>query len=456
MSLLRSISGLRATLGNSLTPDVVARHAVAFAQHCKNATIVVGRDGRPSGMWIEDIVVGALRACGCTVRVLGMVPTPTVQLDVEHSNAAGGIVITASHNPEEWNGLKFIGADGVFLSPQECTALWSLADSPVQSLPRQQQAGRVERNEHAIAMHLERVLELEAVSSAPKTTGGTVVVDAVNSSGSDIIPMLLERMGYSVVRLFCDGTGIFPHTPEPIAENLVLLGEAVRQHHADFGVAVDPDADRLVLVDDSGKPIGEEYTVTLAIWRVLQYMQQGSVGLANRSVAVNYSTTRMVDDVAERYGVNVYRSAVGEVNVVRCMQQNNAVIGGEGSGGVIYPTCHNGRDSVVALALITSLLRVSSYTLREGCDAIPRYSMIKTKIPLQGIPDITQSLADYATTIPDATVSRDDGIHAAWNDRWIHIRTSNTEPIARIIAEAPTSQTAEQVIAEARRILGVV
>lgn len=451
MPLIRSISGLRATLGTDLTPECVTRHAAAFAAFCPPGTLIIGRDGRPSGEWIQDILVGTLRACGRSVRLLEMVPTPTVQLEVEHSDASGGIVITASHNPEQWNGLKFLGSDGVFLGPAQCAMLWCLADEAATSLQHSQQAGSVVRVTAATDNHIERVMSLPAVSRGI-TSGQTVVVDAVNASGSVCVPQLLERLGYNVVRLHCNSSGIFPHTPEPIPENLGQLCDAVREHAAAFGVAVDPDADRLVLVDHTGTPIGEEYTVTLATYQVLEHAQ-GQPSAIQPTVTVNYSTTRMVNDVAAMFGATTHRSAVGEINVVQCMREQHSIIGGEGSGGVIYPACHSGRDSIVALALIVSLLQRHGWTLREACSAVPSYTMIKTKVDRNPEMPVSRILDHCASVFANENPSREDGVHVAWSDRWVHVRASNTEPILRIIAEAPTSADALDLISTVRQCL---
>lgn len=437
--LIRSISGLRATLGDDLTPEVVARYAVAFSSILPVGPVVVGRDGRPSGLWMEQILIGALRACGRPVRQLGMVPTPTVQLLTEHSDAVGGIAITASHNPAPWNGLKFLDAGGVFLDAQGNVELWRALDSGTHALPSEQQSGLLDVVDDAIEQHVRRVLELTAVSGAPPSNGATVVVDAVNCSGSFIVPMLLERMGYRVVRLFADGSGVFPHTPEPLAENLVELGRAVVEHSAAFGVAVDPDADRLVLFDRHGMAIGEERTVALATRAVLASGHPGPV-------VVNYSTSRMVDDVAEAFGQRVERAPVGEINVVRHMQRIDAVVGGEGSGGVIYPACHAGRDSIVGLALISSMLRREGLQLDEACASIPSYTMIKTKFDLASRDDMDRITGRIMDLFSANIASTDDGIYLRWADSWAHVRASNTEPIMRVIVEAPSQSQADVLL----------
>lgn len=445
MPFIRSISGLRATLGDALTPAVVADYAAAFAAMLPDGDIVVGRDGRPSGCWIEDIVIGALRASGRHVRVLGMVPTPTVQLLTEHSDAVGGISITASHNPAPWNGLKFIGGDGVFLDAGQNATLWKHVDEGRFALSADQQHGTVTHSNDAIEHHVNMIMQLDAVRSAPKASGQTVVVDAVNCSGSVIVPALLRRMGYDVVELYCNGNGVFPHVPEPLAENLVALGEAVRDHRASLGVAVDPDGDRLVLFDEHGQPIGEELTITLATEAVLQSGVEGPV-------VVNYSTTRCVDDVAARYGCPTFRAPVGEINVVRRMQSEQAVIGGEGSGGVIVPACHFGRDAMVGLALITSMLRSTERTLSQAVASIPSYAMIKTKVTVDDQQAATRLLDLVAAHFDDGVISREDGVHVSYSDRWLHVRTSNTEPILRVIVEAPDTAAAAAMLSDVQQL----
>ncbi|MDZ4744574.1 MAG: hypothetical protein SGJ05_01080 [bacterium] len=484
MSFIRSISGVRATL-DVLTPSIIKEYSIAFSSMLGDGPIAVGRDGRQSGVAITDIVVDALRSCGRHVVLLDMVPTPTVQLYVEHSDAAGGICITASHNPAEWNGLKFIAGDGVFLDAEGNQKMWTRIDSAkttsdtqslahgstneqlssqVSSAPQSsQEFGGLTHIPHAAAGHVRRILEMPAVKGAPLARGTTVVVDAVNCSGSEAVPLLLEAFGYNVVRLFCDSSGVFPHTPEPISENLVQLCDAVREHNAAFGVAVDPDADRLVLIDEAGEPIGEELTIVLATEAVLSETVAG--GEERGPVVVNYSTTRLVDEVAAKYGCLTHRAPVGEINVVRKMQQLHAIVGGEGSGGVIDPSVHYGRDSLVGIGLITSMLRTRGISLREAVDELSSFAMIKTKIALKASLEtpnalteaaLTKAAASHRTTqllervaagLHDAVISREDGVYASWSDRWVHVRMSNTEPLMRIIAEAPYQHDAAALIA---------
>ena len=439
MAFIRSISGLRATLTDDLTPLVVAEYAAAFAAVLPPGPIVVGRDGRPSGQWIQDIVVATLRVAGRNVRLLGMATTPTIQLLTEHSDAAGAIAITASHNPAEWNGMKFLDVNGVFLDADANKELWKVVDAQAHTIANDARQGEVELISDAAEQHIARVLALDVVRSAPMARGELVVVDAVNSSGSFIVPRLLLELGYTVHKLFADGSGIFPHVPEPTAENLTQLGDAVRAKNAAFGVAVDPDGDRLVLIDETGSPIGEERTIALAT--------QAVMALGNRGdVVVNYSTTRVVDDVVTAHGYVTHRASVGEINVVRKMQHVNAVIGGEGSGGVIYPACHSGRDSIVGIGLITSLLRHQKVSLSQACASLPVYAMVKTKKSLSSASNFSAIRDLVVDSLSDATISTEDGVYAAWPDRWVHVRASNTEPILRIIAEAPTAEEAHELV----------
>jgi phosphomannomutase len=447
MMFIRSISGLRATLGDSLTPEVVAKYAVAFSSILPQGAIVVGRDGRPSGLWMEQVLIGALRACGRTVRQLGMVPTPTVQLMTEHSDAVGGIAITASHNPAQWNGLKFVDAGGVFLDAEGNGQLWRALDAGSDVLSSSQQSGSLVVVDDAIEQHIRRVLELAPVAGAPPAQQQTVVVDAVNCSGSFIVPQLLEQMGYRVVRLYADGSGVFPHIPEPLAENLADLGRSVIEHGAAFGVAVDPDADRLVLFDHQGQAIGEERTVALAARAVYS---AGHLGPA----VVNFSTSRMIDDVALEFAQHVERSPVGEINVVRHMQRIGAVIGGEGSGGVIYPACHAGRDSIVGLALISAMLRRTGMGLADACRLIPSRVMIKNKFDLASRQELQSILDRVVSAFADHVGSTDDGIYLQWADAWVHVRGSNTEPIMRVIAEAPSNEEAKGLIDSITGLIG--
>ena len=448
MAFIRSISGLRATIGDGLIPEVIAKYAAAYATFLPPGDIFIGRDGRPTGEWIEQIVAGCLTACGRNVNLLGIVPTPTVQLMVEQTEAAGGIIITASHNPMEWNGLKFLSAEGIFLDKEENEKMWDIVDNDKMhystvstELPDFMVVEEVLESHIHDIMHLPMFSE-SGMADKIKEQKYHVVVDAVNASGSEAIPHLLEHFGCKVTGLYTEPTGVFPHTPEPIPANLGDLAKAVKENKADFGIAVDPDADRLVLIDDNGEPIGEEKTVCIAIDTVLnakEYLGKSD----DLSVAVNYSTTRLVEDIAAMHGAKVFRSPVGEINVVKKMKENNAVIGGEGSGGVIFPSCHYGRDSLVGAALVLYLLTLKNKKLSEIASEYPKYEVIKLKKEFSG--DLTEIIDKIVAEFSDAEVIKDDGVKVNYPKSWVQLRASNTEPIVRIIAEAPTMDEAKKL-----------
>ncbi len=451
MPLIRSISGLRATLGDALSPEIISVYATAFATMLPEGPIVVGRDGRPSGTWIESIVLGSLAACGRNVLHAGMVPTPTVQLLCEHSDAAGAIIITASHNPAEWNGLKFLWHDGVFLDAAQNEQLWHLVDKGPRRLRSDQQSAELIELPDAIDRHIQSVLSLPIFNTDAlariRSRSPRIVVDAVNCSGSVAVPTLLRQLGAEVIELFCDGSGVFPHTPEPLTQNLTQLAEAVRAHKADLGVAVDPDADRLVLIDERGEAIGEEKTVMLAIEAVMR--NSSLFGAKGQPTAVvNLSTSRMAMDAAEHHGGRCALAPVGEINVVRAMQSLRAIVGGEGSGGVIVPACHSGRDSLVGCALVLWLMGNCSNDEWHQLTRSQPYAMIKTKREVAQRPESFHPELS-ATELNECTVNTSDGVRIDWPDRWVQLRASNTEAIVRIIAEAPTSADAEVLIARA-------
>jgi phosphomannomutase len=454
MPLIRSISGLRGTLGDSLTPEIIARYAAAFAEYSGGGTIVVGRDGRPSGLWIEKVVTGTLIACGVNVRVLGIAPTPTVQLATEKSGAAGGISITASHNPSEWNGLKFLDSEGIFLGPEECQSFFAVVDRGRESFASWNALGLEQNAEEGIVEHVDLTLKLPFVTlEALQTRAFKVVVDAVNASGSVAVPMLLERCGCEVVRLFCDGTGNFPHTPEPLPENLTQLADAVIASRADFGIAVDPDADRLVLIDERGVPFGEEYTITQAAEFILGWERERDPEKELLAV-VNLSTTRAVEDVASRHNARVLRTPVGEINVAKRMKEVGAVIGGEGSGGVILPALHYGRDSLAGIIITLQHLLRHGGTLSSLREDLPGYEIVKKKATLDGSIDARSILKKIEEREGgSARVTTDDGLKLDFPNSWVHLRVSNTEPIIRVIAEAPTKEEAER---EAERFMGMI
>lgn len=455
MSLIRSISGLRATLGDKLTPELITSYTASYSNILPPGTIIVGWDGRPSGKWIEQIVAGTLAACGRRVKLIGLAPTPTIQMYVEHTDAAGGIAITASHNPSEWNGLKFMDSEGVFLGKEENEKLWDLVDNNTfkfisENYPEIEYIG-----DKAIEFHIESILSLPYISDNIKSVSDRkfrVVLDAVNASGSFVIPELLNRFGCEVIPLFCDGSGIFPHTPEPLPENLTLLSEKVKDTKADLGIAVDPDADRLVLIDGTGNPIGEEKTISIAFDSVLSNMDYFNNYTYSGSV-VNLSTTRLARDIAQKHNSEFSMSPVGEINVVKLMKRKNALIGGEGSGGVIFPICHYGRDSLIGIALVLTYLATKDTTLHDLNAQYTAYEIVKKKFHKPESMDIVLSkiMAEYF----DAEINTEDGIRIDLADSWVQLRASNTEPIIRIIAEAKDKDRAEQLIQNMIEICGL-
>ena len=455
MPFIRSISGLRATCGDALIPSIISDYIAAFSKLMPEGIIVVGRDGRPSGRWIEQLVLGTLAACGRETLTLGLVPTPTVQFAVEKLNAAGGIAITASHNPGQWNGLKFINNSGVLLDKTENEALWNIVDTKQFIFQTDLKTIEFKTNYEIIDTHINSILSLPIFIKANflesiKTRKYKIVVDAVNASGSYAIPALLKKFGCEVIQLYCDGSGIFPHTPEPLPENLTELAKAVKENHADLGIAVDPDADRLVLIDETGNQIGEEKTIVLAIYSLLT--ANLAFPLYNElNVIVNYSTTRLVEDIAQQFGAKVFRSPVGEINVVKLMKANNGIIGGEGSGGVILADCHYGRDSLVGTALILYLLSKSKNSISEICNSLPKYHMIKKKYPYSG--NLTSLIEDFRQEFKDGEAILDDGIKICFDKSWIQLRGSNTEPMIRLISEAPSEEEAEKLICRAFKMI---
>ncbi len=441
--LIASISGIRGIVGDSLTPETALKYVPAFARWCGGGPIVIGYDGRPSGKLFMDVARAALCACGVDVIDIGMAPTPTVQVMVELAGARGGIAVTASHNPGEWNGLKFLNSDGIFLDAEENAAFFAMADGEAPSYTNAAGIGRVRYLEYAVRQHVDLVLGLGIINGrAIRSRAFRVVVDAVNASGSNAVPALLTALGCTVIPLACDGTGIFPHTPEPLPENLTTLGEAVRAYNAHLGIAVDPDADRIVLFNELGEPFGEEYSITTAVHAVLSRLEHPE----GTRVVVNLSTTRAVDEVAARFGAEVLRSPVGEINVVKAMKSSGAAIGGEGSGGVIFPAVHAGRDSLVGAALVLQALASHPGPASAFHATLPQWVIRKHKYAAEGI-DATAALGRAAQAFSNERIDVRDGVRIDFAEGWVHMRTSNTEPIMRIIAEGRTAASADELAA---------
>ena len=433
-------------VGSDLTPEVVARYAAAFGWLLRDhgrTVAVLARDSRTSGSMFAAAAASGLQSVGCRVIDCGLIPTPTAQLAVEHHEAGGGIVITASHNPVEWNALKFIGADGVFLDQEGGDRMRAAFDAG--ALPRAawDGIGDVEFDREAVGRHLDRIAALPLLDFARiRRRRFTVAVDCVRGAGGMIVPQLLERLGCRVAAINLDTDGRFPRPPEPVPANLGALAELVGGSGADVGMAVDPDVDRLALTDASGSAIGEDYTLAFAVRAVL--------AASRGPVVVNLSTSLVVEDAARKYGASVERAPVGEANVARAMRRRGAVVGGEGNGGVILPALHLGRDAPLAIALVLHLLAVSGRTVGELVADQPRYVIVKAKVPRGGPAGAYAALVER---YGDALVDRQDGLRLAWEDRWLHVRPSGTEPIVRLIAEARSAEVAEGLVPAARAAL---
>ncbi len=445
---MRSVSGVRGIVGSDLTAAVVTRYAAAFGGFLRSRggrVVALARDSRPSGPEFAAAVAEALATAGVDVIDLGMVPTPTAQMAVETMNLAGGIVVTASHNPAEWNALKFMGPGGRFLARGEADAFFALVDGATQPAPVAAR-GAVRPDTHAVQRHLDRLWAVPWLDFAPvRERRFTVALDCVRGAGATVMPRLLESLGCAVHAIHLEADGRFPREPEPVPEHLGELGELVRRTGADLGIAVDPDVDRCALVDERGEAIGEDYTLALAVRAVLA-RRRGPV-------VTNLSTSLVVDDAARDHGIAVERSPVGEANVVERMLERGAVIGGEGNGGVILPAVHLGRDAPVAAALALLLLADRGKPLSAVVNAAPRYAIVKAKVarPAGRLEPWYEALK---RRLPGATDDRQDGMRLAMPDRWIHVRPSGTEPVARIIAEAPTVEAAQDLIARGRAALG--
>src|SRR5574341_1402564 len=449
--LMVSVSGVRGIVGAELTPELVTRFVAAFGLQVaagRNSRVVLGRDARVSGPMFAAAAQAGLLSVGCRVVDCGLVPTPTLQLAVEHHHAAGGIVITASHNPAEWNAMKFVGPDGLFLDGADARALAERAQRGELRRSPWDRVGTVSPDDRAVRRHLDAVLRLDVLRPARiRRRRLTVALDCVRGAGGTIMPLLLRRLGCKVVGMDLEPDGRFPRAPEPVPEHLGALGELVRRRKADLGIAVDPDVDRLALVDERGEPIGEDYTLAFAVRAVLEAAEPAS----RRPVVINLSTTLVVEDAARARGAEVIRAPVGEANVARAMREAGAAIGGEGNGGVILPALHFGRDAPVGAALVLELMTRTRRTVSELTHDQPRYAIVKAKAP-RG-PDLATTYGELRRRFSDARVDEQDGLRLAWPGRWLHVRPSGTEPIVRLIAEAPTRETAAALTGAAREVL---
>jgi len=457
-TLMVGVSGVRGLVGTDLTPEVIARWAAAFGTWASAGKIVLGRDARTSGPMFARAATAGLMSVGCEVIDVGLVPTPTVQLAVEHARAAGGIILTASHNPIEWNALKFVGPDGIYLSAEDGARVAELVRTGRIERAGYDALGSVGVDADAVERHLEALLALRGLDvKAIRRRRFRLALDTVRGAGGVVMPELLERLGCRVAAINLQTDGYFPRPPEPLPEHLKPLGALVRRHKADVGIAVDPDVDRLAVVDERGRPIGEDYTLAFAVRAVLGGRAdpkglppgRGRTG-GKKTVVCNLSTSLVVEDAARECGATVVRSPVGEAHVARKIIAMKAAIGGEGNGGVMYPPLHVGRDAPVAAALVLALLAREGKTVSQLVASAPRYAIVKAKVA-RG-PKLEPVYEGLRRAFAGTTVDTQDGLRLAWPDRWLHVRPSNTEPIIRLIAEAPTTADAEKLIDEARRL----
>ena len=447
MTLIKSISGIRGTIGgnvgDSLTPIDIVRFTSAYAkfisdQDCNSNIIVIGRDARLSGTMVSNIVSGTLIGCGFNVIDIGLSTTPTVEVAVEKESAAGGIIITASHNPKQWNALKLLNNKGEFISAVDGEKILDYAQKEDFNFSLIENIGSYNYDDTHNEKHIEDVLNLELVNvDLIRSKKFKVVLDAVNSTGGILIPKLLEKLGVECVELFCDPTGNFPHNPEPLPENLIEISKKVVDTNADLGIVVDPDVDRLALVCEDGSMFGEEYTLV----SVADYVLSKTPG----NTVSNLSSTRALSDVTNKHNSNYFASAVGEVNVVEKMKDKNAVIGGEGNGGIIYPALHYGRDALVGIALFLTNLAEKEMSCKSLRKTYPNYFISKNKIDLDLSVDIAKLLKTLESKFSFNNINTIDGLKINFDDGWVHLRRSNTEPIIRIYSESVTLDKANQL-----------
>ena len=469
MTLIKSISGIRGTIGGrpgeALTPVDIVKFTYAYSAKLRERKapngarykVVVGRDARISGQMVENLVCGTLVACGIDVVKCGFASTPTTELAVRFAGADGGIIITASHNPRQWNALKLLNEEGEFLTAAQGQAILDCAESGDFDFAEVDGLGTITEHDFTDE-HIDSVLALDAVDAdAIRKAGFKVMLDAINSVGGIIMPRLLQRLGVECVTLNGEPTGDFAHNPEPLPGNLVELSDTVRREKADLGISVDPDVDRLAFICENGEPFVEEYTLVA----VADYLLDDAVckGLGNLATVSNLSSSRALRDVTEAHGGTYHAAAVGEVNVTTKMHEVNALIGGEGNGGVIYPASHCGRDAMVGVALFLSQLAHKGLSVSEYKKTLPAYFIAKNRIDLSDSALIDRILEAMKENFKDEKVNTIDGVKVDFESRreWVHLRRSNTEPIILVYSEAPTAERAEalgnEVVALARRIM---
>ncbi|WP_445737821.1 phosphoglucosamine mutase [Mariniflexile sp.] len=459
MTLIKSISGIRGTIGgkvgDNLTPIDAVKFAAAYGVWVKQQRekdsykVVVGRDARISGEMIQKLVMNTLVGLGIHVVDLGLSTTPTVEMAVPMEHADGGIILTASHNPKHWNALKLLNAQGEFLDEIEGAKILEIAESDNMDFADVDSLGKITKNKAYIDLHIIEVLDLPLVTvNAIEDARFKVVVDGVNSTGGIAIPLLLERLGVDVIKLYCEPNGQFPHNPEPLKEHLTDLSARVVKERADFGIVVDPDVDRLAFVDENGDMFGEEYTLVACADYVLSRTPGNTVS--------NMSSTRALRDVTEKHGGTYEASAVGEVNVVKLMKKNKVVIGGEGNGGIIYPESHYGRDALVGIALFLSLLADKNMSVSQLRKTYPNYFMSKKKIELTPGLDVGGILKAMENRYQNEQLTTIDGVKIDFPESWAHLRKSNTEPIIRIYTEAKSQTEADALADKFIEEIGVI
>ena len=449
MTLIKSISGIRGTIGGKVNENLTPLDAVKFAsaygtwlktrnKNKEKLSIVLGRDARISGKMISSLVANTLTGLGIDVIDLGLSTTPTVEVAVTLEKSDGGIIITASHNPKQWNALKLLNEKGEFLDALEGAKILQLAESDAYIFSEVDDLGKYIKKENFMNKHIDEVLKLELVDvEAIKNAKFKVVVDGVNSTGGIVIPQLLNKLGVSCVELYCEPNGDFPHNPEPLAENLTEISKLVVKENADLGIVVDPDVDRLAFINEDGSMFGEEYTLVACADYVLSHTPGNTVS--------NLSSTRALRDVTEKYNKSYTPSAVGEVNVVQKMKDTNTIIGGEGNGGIIYPESHYGRDALVGVGLFLSHLAHKKMTCKELRDSYPSYFMSKNKIQLTPELDVDKILLTMAEKYKAEDVNTIDGVKIDFDSQWVHLRKSNTEPIIRIYTESTSQKSADDL-----------
>jgi len=459
MTLIKSISGIRGTIGgkagDGLTPLDIVRFTASYASFIRNErsssnTIIIGRDARISGEMVSNIVSGTLMGCGFDVLDVGLSTTPSIEVAVQLNKSAGGIILTASHNPKQWNALKLLNAKGEFLSADDGEYILTLAEKDDFTFSQVDDLGNYTFDDSFNDKHIEEVLKLDLVDvDLIKSVGFKVVVDAVNSTGGFMVPNLLEKMGVECIKLFCDPNGHFPHNPEPLPENLTEISKLVVREGADFGIVVDPDVDRLAMVCEDGTMFGEEYTLVAVADYVLSKTPGNTVS--------NLSSTRALSDITNKHNGGYQASAVGEVNVVEMMKATNSVIGGEGNGGVIYPELHYGRDALVGIALFLTQLAERKISVRELRNSYPNYFISKNKIQLTSEINVDKILSDLEDKYKKEKITSIDGLKIDFKEGWVHLRKSNTEPIIRVYAESKgedkANALAENMIKEIKKLI---